>query len=137
MLWLPDQRFRGARFGRYVVENLSPIVQAIGGKQILYLNRQMLPEGMEDLEELGGDGRGSVIRWMPEDVDIYEMMAASDILITDYSPMMVDFAVTRRKIVVYCNDRKQVEQDHGFYVDIRTLPFPYAATKEDLQDVLH
>lgn len=137
VLWLPDQRFRGARFGRYVVENLSPIVQAIGGKQILYLNRQMLPEGMEDLEELGGDGRGSVIRWMPEDVDIYEMMAASDILITDYSPMMVDFAVTRRKIVVYCNDRKQVEQDHGFYVDIRTLPFPYAATKEDLQDVLH
>ena len=42
------------------------------------------------------------IRLFPEGYDTYEVLNACDVLITDYSSVMYDFAVTGRRILLFC-----------------------------------
>lgn len=54
--------------------------------------------------------------------DMQELLAASDILITDYSSSMFDFMLTRKPCFIYANDINQYINDRGFYFDINKLP---------------
>lgn len=63
--------------------------------------------------------------------DVYELLAASDILITDYSSLMFEFPVCEEKPVFLF--AKDVDlYDRGFYFDIHKLPFALAETEEEL-----
>lgn len=50
---------------------------------------------------------------------VNEVMAASDLLITDYSSLMFDYATQNRPIVIYGYDYEQYSKKRGFYMDIR------------------
>jgi CDP-glycerol glycerophosphotransferase len=58
--------------------------------------------------------------------DIQELIVASDILITDYSGCMYEFALLNKPVFLYVNDYKDYFLERGFYVDLESLPFPYA-----------
>lgn len=62
--------------------------------------------------------------------DMQELLCAADMLITDYSSSMFDFAMQRRPCVLYATDID--DYDRGFYMDIRTLPFPLAQNEDEL-----
>ncbi|MGV3464789.1 MAG: CDP-glycerol glycerophosphotransferase family protein, partial [Heyndrickxia sp.] len=67
--------------------------------------------------------------------DIQELLAASDILITDYSSLMFDFAITRRPCFLYVPDlTSYIKNDRDLYFDIPSLPFVHAASNEELID---
>jgi CDP-ribitol ribitolphosphotransferase len=53
-------------------------------------------------------------------VDLNELLAATDILVTDYSSSVFDFALLRRPIVLLVDDLEAYERDPGLYVDYRT-----------------
>lgn len=72
------------------------------------------------------------IKRFPEDMDTYTFLTSVDVLVTDYSSVMFDFAVTGRKIVLYTDDRAEYEQKHGFYTNIPDIPFDEVRSPEEL-----
>ena len=52
--------------------------------------------------------------------DVNDLLPATDILITDYSSSVIEFALLRRPIVLLVPDLAEYEQDPGLYLDYRT-----------------
>ncbi|MDP9682123.1 bifunctional glycosyltransferase/CDP-glycerol:glycerophosphate glycerophosphotransferase [Streptomyces griseoviridis] len=58
---------------------------------------------------------------------------ASDVLVTDYAPLMVDYAVLDRPIVLHTGDHQAYEAARGLYVDLRAVaPGPAARDEDEL-----
>lgn len=68
--------------------------------------------------------------------DMAELLYASDILITDYSSSMWDFSLAVKPVFLYTPDLEEYAGDRGFYVDMRTIPFPLAADNNELCSVI-
>ncbi len=64
--------------------------------------------------------------------DMQELLCAADLLITDYSSSMFDFALTGKPIVQYAPDIEAYKADRDFYFPIDNLPFPLAKDAESL-----
>lgn len=62
-----------------------------------------------------------------------ELLAGVDILITDYSSCMFDFANTRKPCFIYASDLKQYNLDRGNYFAMEELPFPLAENNDELE----
>ena len=72
------------------------------------------------------------IRLFPKEYETYEVLCATDGLITDYSSVMFDYAVTGKKIVLFTYDEEEYEEARGLYMPLESLPFPRAKTAEEL-----
>ena len=65
--------------------------------------------------------------------DMQELLAACDLLITDYSSSMFDMAVAGKKCALYVPDLDSyMARERGLYFDLSDLPFPKAADMEGL-----
>lgn len=66
--------------------------------------------------------------------DINELCLLADVLITDYSSVLFDYAVTGKPILFYCYDLELYASEiRGFYLDVeRDLPGPLARTTAEL-----
>lgn len=75
---------------------------------------------------------------MSEYDDIQELIAISDIMITDYSSCMFDMAFMEKLCVLYASDLElYIEQERNLYFDIHSLPFPLAKTNIELIDIIN
>ncbi|MFL5675051.1 MAG: CDP-glycerol glycerophosphotransferase family protein, partial [Chloroflexota bacterium] len=52
--------------------------------------------------------------------DVNDLLPATDILVTDYSSSVIEFALLRRPIVLLVPDLGEYERDPGLYLDYRT-----------------
>lgn len=68
--------------------------------------------------------------------DIQELLAASDIVITDYSSLMWDFSLQRKPVFLYQSDAKEYEDNRGFYAPVSEWPYPQAHTQDELIEVI-
>ena len=66
--------------------------------------------------------------------DMQELLCVSDMLITDYSSSMFDYAMLRRPCILYATDVEQY--DRGYYYDFKELPFPLAESGEELKNLI-
>ena len=75
------------------------------------------------------------VSWHP---DIAELYAAADVLVTDYSSSMFDFAVTGKPLVFYAYDLPTYRDvDRGFYFDLEPVaPGPVVTTQKALTKAL-
>lgn len=106
-----------------MMENLS---ERLGNKYLVYIKLHPL----DKLSELEFKN----IRYMPEEYEVYEFLQCCDVLITDYSSVLFDFANTGRKIVLYQFDRSEYYNNRGIYHKIEEqIPFPVVSTIEDLE----
>lgn len=65
--------------------------------------------------------------------DMQELLAACDLLITDYSSSMFDMAVAGKKCALYVPDLDTyLANERGLYFDLSELPFPQARDMEEL-----
>lgn len=65
--------------------------------------------------------------------DMAEYLACADILLTDYSSSMFDFALTGRPCFLFAPDREHYEKlERGFYMSYDALPFPASYTGGEL-----
>lgn len=72
-------------------------------------------------------------RNVPEDLEVYEFLAAMDGLITDYSSVFFDFACTGKNIYLIQQDRDIYFKNRGVYNDVeKSIPFPIAFTFDEL-----
>ena len=105
---------------------LYELDEALEDGQILYVKlHPFVREGLnyDDFEH---------IRPFPEQYETYDFLNATDLLITDYSSIMFDYAVSGKKIVLFTYDRRAYLKDRGMYVRLSTLGFPIADTVETL-----
>lgn len=63
------------------------------------------------------------IRKFPAFIDTYQLLAATDALITDYSSVFYDYLATRKQIVLVCADYEEYEKKRGTYMNLMDLPF--------------
>lgn len=64
--------------------------------------------------------------------DMQELMAASDILVTDYSNIMFEFALTGKPCVLYATDVEEYRKKRDYYFKVTDLPFPLTTSTEQL-----
>ncbi|MEU6425777.1 bifunctional glycosyltransferase family 2 protein/CDP-glycerol:glycerophosphate glycerophosphotransferase [Microbispora sp. NPDC046973] len=70
--------------------------------------------------------------------DMADLLAAADVLVTDYSSAMFDFACTGRPMVFFAHDLERYRDEvRGFYFDFEAeAPGPVLRTGDDVLDVL-
>lgn len=68
--------------------------------------------------------------------DMQDLLAASDILITDYSSIMFESMLIDKYVLLYANDIDTYIDDRGFYYSLNELPFPLTINNEELEKAL-
>ncbi len=69
--------------------------------------------------------------------DMSELMLVADVLITDYSAVIFDFAVTGRPILLYAPDLDRYDDRRGLYLDLATqAPGPLLSEQAEVIDAL-
>lgn len=68
--------------------------------------------------------------------DIYELMEASDVLITDYSNTLFEFAQAGKPVFLYAPDKEEYVKSRGLYFDYDSLPYPIAETRDELAECI-
>jgi len=69
---------------------------------------------------------------MPKAYELYEFLTAVDILVTDYSSIMYDFALVNRLVVLYTYDEDEYFATRGVYDDLKRYPFVQVTQVTDL-----
>ena len=59
---------------------------------------------------------------VPKDIDTNELLAAVDVLVTDYSSILFDFLPQKRPIVLYMHDIEEYRAERGLYLDPGEVP---------------
>jgi CDP-glycerol glycerophosphotransferase len=129
VLYAPTYRDEAVdRRGRFRLEwrlDLERVKQALGPDTVLLVRKHYevvdaLPAGVHDVSSYP-DGT--------------ELLAAADVLVTDYSSLMADFAVTGRPILLYAYDAD--EEGRGLYIDLEAeAPGPLLRSSEELAEAL-
>ncbi|MDE6471240.1 MAG: CDP-glycerol glycerophosphotransferase family protein, partial [Eubacterium sp.] len=74
------------------------------------------------------------IDYFSSDYDTYEILNACDGLITDYSSVFFDYAVTGKKVILYAYDKERYLRSRGVYMSFDGLPFPIVQTVDEVLD---
>jgi CDP-glycerol glycerophosphotransferase len=86
----------------------------------------------DDVQGLGPD-----VRDVSEYPRVAELLLASDVLITDYSGLLVDHASTGRPVLLYVPDMAEFETSPGLNIDLAaTAPGPLLRTSDDVVDAV-
>ncbi len=64
--------------------------------------------------------------------DLYELIPAADLVISDYSSLMFDAGLIYKPVFLYATDIADYCADRNFYFDIEKLPFPLAHDEGEL-----
>lgn len=110
---------------------LTELDQKLSDNQRVYVKLHPV-----SVKEIDLSGLTKVLPFPAEQYETYEFLNAVDGLITDYSSIFFDYAVTRRKIILFTYDKEEYIADRGFYFSMDELPFPQAATVDGLLDLM-
>ena len=75
------------------------------------------------------------IEYFSADYDTYEILNACDGLITDYSSVFFDYAVSRKKIILFAYDKDEYLSSRGLYMPFESLPFPIVESVEEVVEL--
>jgi CDP-glycerol glycerophosphotransferase len=136
VLYAPTLRDHATdRGGNYLLDwqlDVERLRAAAGDDTVLLVRRHPYVD-QELPAEAGGFAR---------DVTAYpdgtELLLAADVLITDYSSVMADFACTGRPMLFFAYDLDSFREEvRGFYIDYEaTVPGPVARTSDELAAAL-
>jgi CDP-glycerol glycerophosphotransferase len=123
------------RRGRYRLDlqlDLERLRQAVGEDTVILFRKHHY---VVDSVPVTADG---FVRDVSSFPDGTELMLAADVLITDYSSMMVDYANTGRPMLFYTYDLDAyAEEIRGFYLDfVATVPGPLLRTTDEVAEAL-
>lgn len=68
--------------------------------------------------------------------DTQELLAVSDVLITDYSSILWDFSLKKAPIFLYQNDAQEYMDNRGFYCHPNKWPYPRAYDMDGLCKII-
>jgi CDP-glycerol glycerophosphotransferase len=112
--------------------DLTGIANALGGGHVILLRAHQLVASTVDLQG------HNLIHNVSDYPDIRELYLAADVLITDYSSVMFDFAVTRKPMLFFTYDIEHYRDElRGFYFDLEAqAPGPLVRSTAEVIEVL-
>jgi len=129
--WRQNAAFHGpASKATILVEHLKKWDSLLSENQVVYVKQHDTNAVKIDFS------RYKNIHPFPENYSTYEFLNAADELVTDYSSVMFDFALTGRKIVLFAYDMEWYQEIRGLHVDLNEFPFPVVETVEELAEEL-
>jgi len=69
---------------------------------------------------------------VPNEIDTNEILAETDVLITDYSSIIFDYLPLKKPILFYVYDLNDYEKNRGFYLSLYDFPGPKCQTIDEL-----
>lgn len=70
--------------------------------------------------------------------DVEDLLRVTDILVTDYSGIMFDYALLEKPIICFPYDLEEYEEKRGLYVDYeKFIPFPICRTEDELYTIIN
>ena len=122
VLYLPTHR----EYQRSYVPQLDParLVDTLGPSYVLLMRTHYF------YRDAVVDGGGDRLRNVGDHPRIEELYLAADVLVTDYSSAMFDYAVLDRPIVVYAPDWEEYRSKRGTTFDLMAHPPGAVATTE-------
>jgi CDP-glycerol glycerophosphotransferase len=105
---------------------------SLGPGRVLLARAHNLATGRSRMAEMQG------VRDVSYYPDVRDLYAAADVMVTDYSSVMFDFAITGRPIIFYPYDLDRFRDEiRGFYFDLFSeAPGPVVHTQEELFEAL-
>jgi CDP-glycerol glycerophosphotransferase len=112
--------------------DLDAFAERLGTGHVLLLRLHNMVMDRLDAPE------GSVVRDVCGHPDIRDLYLAADVMVTDYSSTMFDFANTGRPMVFFTYDLDRYRDElRGFYFDLEEVaPGPLVRTSEELVDTI-
>jgi CDP-ribitol ribitolphosphotransferase len=109
--------------------DLATLKAALGNDHVLLVR---LHPFVRARTPIGPDLAGFAID-VSDHPDINELMLVSDVLVTDYSSAIFEFALLRKPMAFFAPDYEAYERERGFYFDYRTgVPGPIFETTDEL-----
>lgn len=105
--------------------------EALEDNQIIFVKLHPFVKKALNLEEF------EHLRQFPEGYETYDFLNASDLLITDYSSIMFDYAVSKKRIILFTYDREEYLAERGMYLDLNELEFPKADNVKELVEAIN
>lgn len=65
-----------------------------------------------------------------------ELFACADVLISDYSSLIFEYALYRKPFVIFAPDLEEYESSRGAYIDLRKLPCPVVTDGSKLDEAV-
>lgn len=110
------------------------MAQRFGGKWVMLI--RLHPAVMRRAKDLNFDNQLTFDATAYNDMQ--QLLSACDAVVTDYSSLMFDFALTHRPCFQYAADIEDYKHDRNFYFPIDETPFPLAADNAQMiQNILH
>lgn len=112
-------------FGRL----LGSLEKRFGGEWVVLV--RLHPNNMADAAEF--------IRYTDKIINatdynvMQELLAACDVLVSDYSSCMFDFVTKKAPCFMYATDVARYQDERDFYFDVHELPFPLAESNEQME----
>jgi CDP-glycerol glycerophosphotransferase len=114
--------------------DLAAVADGLGAEWLVLARAHYFYEGDEQMRELHRAGRLVDVSDYPS---IEELCIAADVLVTDYSSIMFDYAVLDRPIVIHAPDWEEYRTRRGVYFDLmEERPGPVTANEAELVEVL-
>ena len=121
-----NRNVRVASYEELMSEMLEELDNRLRDDQRLFVNFHSMVASKISL------GSYRHIQAFPEGVNSYRFLANMDALITDYSSVFFDFALTRRPVILFTYDMEEYLADRGLYFPIEDLPFTRVETVDEL-----
>ncbi|WP_329573128.1 CDP-glycerol glycerophosphotransferase family protein [Streptomyces sp. NBC_01361] len=130
--WRENQPRRGGRYGLDLRLDLAAAERALGEDHVLLVRRHYLVGGTVPRTASG------FVRDVTRHPDVGELLLISDVLVTDYSSLMFDFAQTGRPMLFHTYDLDHYRDTlRGFYFDfVAQAPGPLLTTGEEVVEAL-
>lgn len=124
LLYAPTRRAKGDA----VRLDLRRIADALAGEWVVVVRPHPATKF-----KLPGGYDGTLRDGRPGFADVNDLLLAADVLVTDYSSIMVDFATTGRPILLFADDYDAYRADPGTYLDLReSAPGPVLASTDEV-----
>jgi CDP-glycerol glycerophosphotransferase len=130
--WRDDEAFRDGSPTVPLGLDLEGLSAALGPGHVVLARLHPLMSGRSQIPS------SAAVRDMSAYPDVFDLYVAADVLVTDYSSAMFDFAITGRPMVFFTYDHDHFRDSvRGFYFDfVPEAPGPLVSTAEELVRVL-
>lgn len=113
-------------------ELFSALNKRFGGEWVMICRFHYHISKNIDWEKLNSEYGGKIINGNKLD-DMAEYLPLADVLISDYSSCLHDFALTKKPCFIYAPDIVNYgTKERGFYIPLEELPYPLAKNSEEL-----
>lgn len=125
--WRGAQRSADVKQQVAIIEKqLQEIDMQLQDNQVFFVNLHFLVGSSIDYS------RFSHIFPFPAEYETYDFLKITDALVTDYSSVFFDYAITKKKIILFAYDKESYLKNRGMYINLEDLPFPIVETPTQL-----